>query len=129
MSQTRIQTVSCEQMPQVRRVIASANPRLGARSARFRAAGTGWTGASAMACEADGMVAAVGHTPGDSAVEDAVRQAGAAHRTHTPNNRRTFPESPGGGRGFNRNDLAVALKLLAGLVVFGRGGKWKSISV
>lgn len=55
-----------------------------------------------------GIVAAVGHTLGDSAVYDAARQAGATHCTHTYNNRRTFPESPGGGRGFNLDDLAVA---------------------
>lgn len=43
-------------MPQVQQVIAEANPQLHARFARFRAAGAGWTGATAMVCEAEGAV-------------------------------------------------------------------------
>ncbi len=55
-----------------------------------------------------GIVAAVGHTLGDADVYAAARKAGATHCTHTYNNRRTFPDSPSGGRGFNLDDLAVA---------------------
>lgn len=54
------------------------------------------------------IVAAMGHTLGDSDVYNAARNAGATHCTHTYNNRRTFPESPAGGRAFNLDDLAVA---------------------
>lgn len=54
------------------------------------------------------IVAAVGHTLATEEVYNAARQAGATHCTHTYNNRRTFPESPSGGRSFNLDDLAVA---------------------
>jgi N-acetylglucosamine-6-phosphate deacetylase len=55
-----------------------------------------------------GIVAALGHTFGDQAIYEEARRAGAIHCTHTYNNRRTFPESPSGGRAFNLDDLAVA---------------------
>jgi N-acetylglucosamine-6-phosphate deacetylase len=55
-----------------------------------------------------GIVAALGHTLADEATYDEARSAGASHCTHTYNNRRTFPESPSGGRAFNLDDLAVA---------------------
>src|SRR5581483_4501833 len=54
------------------------------------------------------IVAAMGHTLAGADVYEAARKAGASHCTHTYNNRRTFPESSSGGRGFNLDDLAVA---------------------
>lgn len=57
---------------------------------------------------ARGIVAALGHTFGDQTIYEEARRAGATHCTHTYNNRRTFPESPSGGRAFNLDDLAVA---------------------
>src|SRR5262249_55738764 len=59
-------------------------------------------------CVERGIVVGLGHTYGDEAVYEAARKAGASHCTHTYNNRRTFPESPLGGRAFNLDDLAVA---------------------
>lgn len=55
-----------------------------------------------------GIVPALGHTLADEMTYDEARRAGASHCTHTYNNRRTFPESPTGGRAFNLDDLAVA---------------------
>ena len=54
------------------------------------------------------IVAALGHTLAGEEVYNEARRAGATHCTHTYNNRRTFPESPSGGRAFNLDDLAVA---------------------
>jgi N-acetylglucosamine-6-phosphate deacetylase len=59
-------------------------------------------------CRRRGIVVGLGHTKGGEAEYVAARQAGASHLTHCYNNRRDFPTTPKGGRGFNLDDLGVA---------------------
>jgi N-acetylglucosamine-6-phosphate deacetylase len=58
-------------------------------------------------CVQRGIVVGLCHTLGGEDVYLAARRAGATHITHTYNNRRTFPDSPFGGRAFNLDDLGV----------------------
>ncbi|MBM3803490.1 MAG: N-acetylglucosamine-6-phosphate deacetylase [Acidimicrobiia bacterium] len=59
-------------------------------------------------CVQRGIVVGLCHTLGGEDIYLVARRAGATHITHTYNNRRTFPDSPLGGRAFNLDDLGVA---------------------
>jgi len=59
-------------------------------------------------CVSRNIVVAMGHSYAGMEEYQAGRVAGATHCAHTYNNRRTFPDSPMGGRGFTLDDLAVA---------------------
>lgn len=58
-------------------------------------------------CVRRGITVGICHTYGGAEAYQAAREAGATHITHTYNNRRTFPDSPLGGRAFNLDDLGV----------------------
>jgi N-acetylglucosamine-6-phosphate deacetylase len=59
-------------------------------------------------CVQRGVVVGMCHTHAGIEAYQAARRAGATYIAHTYNNRRTFPDSPLGGRAFNLDDLGVA---------------------
>ncbi len=59
-------------------------------------------------CRRRGIVVGMCHTKAGENEYLRARAAGATHITHCYNNRRDFPNSPLGGRGFNLDDLGVA---------------------